>query len=101
DTRPARRHARAGFILRRGGTARRHRTTDGIGDRRGADTGVRTDLLAVHAAARAAPADRHQGRQNAGPSPAGERGAPGSQVIASSPTVLSGEIAVPCTGNPL
>ena len=63
---------------------------------------VRPHLLAVHAAARAASADRRQGREDPGPPPARGGGAGGTgKLIASCATVLSGEIAVPCTGNPL
>ena len=55
-----------------------------------------TPLLEQH------PADRRQAREDPGPPPARGGGAgDAGKLIASSATVLSGEIAVPCTGNPL
>jgi len=89
-------------VVRRGRAARRRRPAQRHGHRRVAAAGVRPDGVAVHAAARTAPVDRRQGRQDARPPPARGRGTGGhDHLIQSRATVLGGEIAVPCTGNPL
>src|SRR4029079_11684590 len=91
-----------GFVGRGGAAGRGRRPPYGVGDRRVSRARVRPHLLAVHAAARAASADRRQGREDPRPPPArGGRAGDTGKLIASSATVLSGEIAVPCTGNPL
>ena len=91
---PGRRSARWRSSTRAAGARKRRR--------RVAASRVRHHGLAVHAAARAAPVDRRQDRQDPRPPPARGRGTLGAPLPDTiTPTVLSGELAVPSSGNPL